>query len=118
MHKGFKCLDVSTGRIYISRDVIFYEQVFPFADLHANAGARLRSEIELLPPTLFYASTIFGSTTIPTTDVVDSSSNPVANPGENLEENQAPAPISHDVPQGETGVRIEDDLTAPATSSL
>jgi hypothetical protein len=118
MHKGFKCLDVSTGRIYISRDVIFDEQVFPFANLHANAGAPLRSEIELLPPTIFYASTIFGSTTIPTTNVVDSSSNPVANPGENLEENQAPAPISHYVPQGETGARIEDDLTAPATSSL
>ena len=31
MHKGYKCLDRSTGRIYISRDVIFDEQVFPFA---------------------------------------------------------------------------------------
>jgi hypothetical protein len=29
MHKGFKCLDVATGRIYISRDVIFNESVFP-----------------------------------------------------------------------------------------
>jgi hypothetical protein len=47
MHKGFKFLGVSTGRIYISLDVIFDEQVFPFADLHANAGAPLRSEIEL-----------------------------------------------------------------------
>jgi histone deacetylase 1/2 len=39
MHKGYKCLDVSTGRIYISRDVVFDEQVFPFAALHPNAGA-------------------------------------------------------------------------------
>jgi histone deacetylase 1/2 len=31
MHKGYKCLDRSTGRIYISRDVIFDEHVFPFA---------------------------------------------------------------------------------------
>lgn len=23
MHKGFKCLDISTGHIYISRDVVF-----------------------------------------------------------------------------------------------
>ncbi len=49
LHKGFKCLDPSTGRVYISRDVIFYENVFPFASLHPNAGAKLRSEILLLP---------------------------------------------------------------------
>jgi hypothetical protein len=38
-YKGFKCLDPKAGRIYISRDVIFYEQVFPFASLHPNASA-------------------------------------------------------------------------------
>jgi hypothetical protein len=31
MHKGYKCLDRSTGRIYISRDVVFDEHFFPFA---------------------------------------------------------------------------------------
>ena len=49
MHKGVKCLDVSTGRVYISRDVVFDETKFPFADLHPNAGALLRQEILLLP---------------------------------------------------------------------
>ena len=42
LHKGFKCLDISTGRVYISRDVVFDENVFPFSKLHPNAGARLR----------------------------------------------------------------------------
>ncbi|WVZ90565.1 hypothetical protein U9M48_036856 [Paspalum notatum var. saurae] len=51
-HKGFKCLDVSSGRVYISRDVIFDEEVFPFSKLHPNAGALLRSEISLLPSSL------------------------------------------------------------------
>lgn len=49
LHKGFKYLHVSTGRIYISRDVIFYENVFLFAKLHPNAGALLRKEIDLTP---------------------------------------------------------------------
>ena len=49
MHKGVKCLDVPTGRVYISRDVVFDESVFPFASLHPNAGALLRKEILLLP---------------------------------------------------------------------
>jgi histone deacetylase 1/2 len=31
MHKGYKCLDRSTGRIYISRDVVFDETVFPYS---------------------------------------------------------------------------------------
>ena len=50
-HKGNKCLEISTGRVYISRDVVFDESVFPFKNLHPNAGARLCQEI-LLPPTL------------------------------------------------------------------
>lgn len=29
-YKGYKCLDRQSGRIYISRDVVFDEQVFPF----------------------------------------------------------------------------------------
>lgn len=28
LHKGYKCLDRSTGRVYISRDVIFDENIF------------------------------------------------------------------------------------------
>jgi hypothetical protein len=53
MHKGFKCLKVSTRRVYISRDVIFDENIFPCASLHPNAGAHLRSEIVNLSSDLF-----------------------------------------------------------------
>jgi hypothetical protein len=38
LHKGFKCLDVSKGHIYISRDVIFDESSFLFSSLHSTTG--------------------------------------------------------------------------------
>jgi histone deacetylase 1/2 len=47
LHKGFKCLDPKFGHVYISRDVVFDENVFPFASMHPNAGVHLRSEIPL-----------------------------------------------------------------------
>jgi hypothetical protein len=31
MHKWYKCLDQSTGHIYISCDVVFDESIFPYA---------------------------------------------------------------------------------------
>ena len=49
MHKGFKCLEPSIGRVYISCDVVFDESIFPFSQLHPNAGALLHKEILLLP---------------------------------------------------------------------
>ncbi|XP_071681644.1 uncharacterized protein [Lolium perenne] len=33
LHKGYKCLHVPSNRVYISRDVIFDENVFPFAHM-------------------------------------------------------------------------------------
>jgi hypothetical protein len=52
MHKVFKCLDLSSGIIFISRDVVFDENIFPFSKLKPNVGPQLRSEILLLPPSL------------------------------------------------------------------
>jgi hypothetical protein len=48
----YKCLEPSTGRVYISRDAIFDEMIFPFSSLHANVGAHLKAKILLLHPTL------------------------------------------------------------------
>jgi hypothetical protein len=59
-HKGFKCLDPSIERVYISRDVVFDEQVFPFSQLHPNVGAQLRAEVDLLPDILKNPSSSFG----------------------------------------------------------
>jgi hypothetical protein len=36
IHKGYKCLDMDIGRVYISRDIVFDENVFPFAKPSSN----------------------------------------------------------------------------------
>ena len=64
LHKGFKCLDPKTGRIYVSRDVVFDETVYPFSQLHPNAGARLRAELDLLPDVLKNPSHEFGTANV------------------------------------------------------
>jgi hypothetical protein len=60
-HKGYKCLDISTDRFYISCYVVFDESVFPFSTLHSNAGAHLYAEISLLPSSLLEATSYGGS---------------------------------------------------------
>jgi hypothetical protein len=51
VHRGYKCLDIATGQMYVSRDVMFDENFFLFSTLHSNAGARLKYEILCLHPT-------------------------------------------------------------------
>jgi histone deacetylase 1/2 len=61
LHKGVKCLDFKTGHVYISRDVVFDKNIYPFAALHPNAGSLLRQEILLLPSTLSSSSEHVGA---------------------------------------------------------
>lgn len=98
-HKGYKCLDPSEGRVYISRDVVFDEHVFPFSTLHPNASARLRVEITLLPESLLNSSTPFGSAdslgsharSIPPNDDITCQGKGVFVAAENSKENSAPS---------------------------
>lgn len=112
MHKGFKCLDISTGRVYISRDVVFDETVFPFEKLHANAGALLRSEILLLPSNLLNPA--HSGDRIVDDHITNSSTNPVeladyefSVAGENSTGEQVP------VAEEDHGANFEEDSTTP-----
>jgi hypothetical protein len=48
-HMGLKCLDISEGRVYVPRDVVFDETVYPFSKLNPNADAQLRVELFFIP---------------------------------------------------------------------
>jgi hypothetical protein len=95
LHNGFKCLDPSVGRVYISRDVVFDEQVYPFSLLHPNAGALLRSELSILPDVLLNPSSQFGDATLLDRNV----DTPLSNRG--------PSTTSVDENAGENGVQID-----------
>jgi hypothetical protein len=43
LHKGYKCLDQSSSRVYVSRDVVFDEHVFPFYRDSTNPASSLHS---------------------------------------------------------------------------
>jgi hypothetical protein len=64
LHKGYKCQDPAQGRVYISRDVVFDETIFPFASMHPNAGARLGAELSILPNILLNPSTNIGDVNV------------------------------------------------------
>lgn len=130
LHKGFKCLDPTAGRVYVSRNVIYDEHVFPFSLLHPNASARLRAELALLPDVLRNPSSHFRDAILrdqslvnsTPTNVVSSSPTAMDVTGSNLVKNgeETGANDRHFMWHGSGDrnvARIEDDPPAPASGS-
>jgi histone deacetylase 1/2 len=123
LHKGFKCLDITEGRVYISRDVVFDEDVYPFASLHSNVGARLRSEILLLSPTLLNPSTFGDNNTLDSTSNDSLHTNSTCEPAENSDQNDASLEKTggHFVPPGHlpflAGTGIDSSADSGGTGS-
>jgi hypothetical protein len=99
-----KCLDINTGWVYISRDVVFDGDIFPFASLHENAGARLRHEISLLPEHLL--SSHHGG--------VGGTDHYFANTNPNDSESDV---ASHQETSGDEQEEVEENLAANRVSS-
>jgi hypothetical protein len=76
---------MTTGRVYISRDVVFDENIFNFASLRPNAGPLLRKEILLLPSSMLHEGANIDDHTpiVPITNVPQVA----ANAQENFQEN-------------------------------
>jgi hypothetical protein len=115
--------------VYISRDVVFDEHIFPFAQLHPNAGARLQAELALLPDILKNSSTCFGDAKLHDQTLVNSMPSNVfpsspcpqnvlgSNPMENGVENGSNIPCFMWSENDEQVTAIETDPPAPALES-
>jgi hypothetical protein len=112
LHKGFKCLEISSGSVYISCDVTFDETVFPFSKLDSNAGARLRSDISLLPQSLLNPITNHGGEHIDdhVSDLHNITYQIDEAPAENSTKNDVPGDIEAETSAG-------DDLSASAAAA-
>jgi hypothetical protein len=87
MHKGVKCLDVQTGRIYITRDVMFDETVFPFQSLHPNVSALLCKEILLLSENMRHSFDHGADNRVDHYAINSHATNPVPSDAENAAQN-------------------------------
>ena len=86
--KGYKVMDLATNFVYISRDIVFYESVFPYASTSSPSTSYLT---DFIFPHVTYdssctsncfsfttpAHSILDSTLIPDSDLVVSHSDPV-----------------------------------------
>jgi hypothetical protein len=122
LHNGVKCIDISKGRVYISRDVVFDENVFPFVALRPNVGPLLRKEILLLPSmsSILHEDVSQANdhmtTFVPITDALQAGGNTSENLRQNSEETTQNEPSSNSGEKDKSGARSHSD--PPRTSSV
>jgi hypothetical protein len=56
LHKGYKCLDITTNKIYFSRHVIFHETSFPFKESFPSCSTLPASSIPTSSPLVILQS--------------------------------------------------------------
>jgi hypothetical protein len=110
-HKGYKCLDRSSGRIYISRDVVFDENKFPFklAQEQVPKPINTTHQPTLLPSvTQNQYTEHYLTEVLPTTDIQQ----PATSTNSSNPENSSLNPSSNSQPPS------SDPATQPLSSSM
>ncbi|PKU81649.1 Retrovirus-related Pol polyprotein from transposon TNT 1-94 [Dendrobium catenatum] len=84
-HKGYKCYSMSTGKMHISRHVVFHEHVFPLASHQLPNSRSLPTVTGFTPPLLLTPHSIL-SNKLPATTTSTQSINPNSIPQSNYSE--------------------------------
>lgn len=93
-YKGYKVMDITTHRVFISRDVVFHESIFPFRTQYTSSFSFPLSQSSLpsIPPSLY-----------PSPPSNSSSSHPIPIPPTNKPTtSSSPAPPSNKTSYGRT----------------
>ena len=95
LHKGYKCLHLPSGHVYISRDVLFNEDIFPFAKACSTTSQSLSSlnftSFHLQPSTGLHAAAPLSIGPFPSTYITQ-------NPPAHTEAPASPQLLAHSSP--------------------
>uniref|UniRef100_A0A2N9GF05 Retroviral polymerase SH3-like domain-containing protein n=1 Tax=Fagus sylvatica TaxID=28930 RepID=A0A2N9GF05_FAGSY len=79
-HKGYKCLDSTTNRIYIARNVVFDEHVFPYATSLTSHATHLVPPSHIRLPSLTNSNHLPHSYPLPPTPKISPTKSPTLSP--------------------------------------
>ncbi|MCH98052.1 retrovirus-related pol polyprotein from transposon TNT 1-94, partial [Trifolium medium] len=117
-HKGHKCLD-STGRIYISKDVIFHESQFPYLSLFPSSVHNTQQSNGHYPAHILFPSPATYNVPQPTSPMCNpQSTSPVSPSLSTSPATPTPtSPLLPSLPIGDSSTLIPNDSSPPAITT-
>ena len=117
-HKGYRCLDLLSGRIHISRHVTFVEHIFPFASLNSSPNSDPSNSLPISQRSSLPAATaffpLFPAATAPTAPMPDTPTPTAATPQPSQNSAAATPSPSTPPPSAATPQPSQTSVAAPS----
>lgn len=115
-HKGYRCLDLKSNRIIISRHVIFDESTFPTAEKLTQHSTKYDFLVDSDEPSPLFRAILQSPIPVPSQTVPVSSSSPAI---PSLAQPPVPAPVRHPMTtRSQVGIRKTKPIVSLLTSSF
>jgi len=116
--KAYKLLDLTINKIFVSRDVLFYEQVFPFQNVKHQSKTPLSIVTHFVPDTAIFQDPVYNffptsseTSYILSNDPLSSASSPAAT--EELHTTPSPTPFVQQPPSSSMPVVLAAPFQQP-----